>query len=175
MWHFEFSRWNPGVFSVLFQEVASLLRVRMWDGFLAPGSRSASSFFLLSCVCLGLFEDPKLPTCSHVLVGGASGGVGRPQHSCPPFLCHAGRSPFPGETYRRGRLDLILTLLSSSGRHSSSVSPDFKDIFQISLGSSVGAGFSEQGNRPLHGSALFISSQALLSPLSVFVTSLRNP
>lgn len=35
-------------------------------------------------------------------------------HRTKAFLFY-GRSPFPGETYRRGRLDLILTLLSSSG------------------------------------------------------------
>ena len=139
-WRLEFSCWNPGFSSVLSQEVASPLWVVMWAGFLAPGPGSTSSFFLLSYVCLGLFVlgGPKTPHACTCVSGRSFGGAGRPQHSRPCPL-HAGRSPLLGESIGEGWSDLTLTLLSSSGRHLSSLSLNFKDVFRISLGSSVGA------------------------------------
>ena len=83
-WRLEFSCWNPGFSSVLSQEVASPLWVVMWAGFLAPGPGSTSSFFLLSCVCLGLFVLG-LPMHAHVSVGGAL-GVQADHNTAAPVL-----------------------------------------------------------------------------------------
>ena len=100
-WRLEFSCWNPGFSSVLSQEVASLLWVVTWAGFLAPGPGSTSSFFLLSCVCLGLFElgGPKTPHARTCVSGRSFGGAGRPQHSGPcPLSCR--QITLPGWEYR---------------------------------------------------------------------------
>lgn len=104
-----------------------------------PSSWSRQHIQLLSAeLCLPRALCIRTPHARTCVSGRSFGGAGRPQHSRPCPL-HAGRSPLLGESIGEGWSDLTLTLLSSSGRHLSSLSLNFKDVFRISLGSSVGA------------------------------------